>query len=160
MPRPKYSKSMRRNAGGNVRVKALLTPLVRKRARTLDEDNKFYFKLYKRAKRTEHLPNGIPYKVVNFPDVHMGGAVTVQRVNQPLILVSSKLTRAERANAAMHEYEEWARVRSTEGLSQAQAIKIRNEAHDEAVKRENPRLRKSTLKKIGRYLLEWAIQKR
>ena len=72
----------------------------------------------------------------------MGGTFVADfgcgKLNQPLILISSRLSLPERKSTAMHEFVEW---------SQKRANPWDNAPHFEAIKKQNPRLLKSIIKK-------------
>lgn len=105
-----------------------------------------HVRLWLASLEVEYLPNGIPYKVIDSPTIHQIGGTFVDvfgdgGLNQPLILVSSILSSSERKSVAMHEFVEWSRRRTYNSENQ--------DAHVEALKRENPRLRDSVRKKAS-----------
>ncbi len=113
---------------------------------TRDPQQYEHVRLWLAAPEVEYLPNGIPYKVIDNPTVHQIGGTFIDvfgdgGLNQPLILVSSILSPSERKSVAMHEFVEWSRRRTYNSGNQ--------EAHVEAFKRENPRLRDSVRKKAS-----------
>ncbi|HLD72740.1 MAG TPA: hypothetical protein VJA23_04080 [Candidatus Nanoarchaeia archaeon] len=102
-----------------------------------------FVRLWLASNEIEYLPNGIPYKIVDDMAVHYWSGTFVLdfgygKLNQPLILVSSKLSPAERKSVAMHEFVEW---------SQCRANPYDTASHFEAIKKQNPTLFKSVAKK-------------
>ena len=87
------------------------------------------------------MPEGVPFKVTTDKSVRNNGATVLHGFNQPIILVSDLFNAAERRSAARHELNEW----------QLSTGRFSKRAHDTAEKRENPRLRRTTREKIGRY---------
>ncbi len=123
----------------------LLTKLVQRRLEKLPILQKHFFSLYISAKRAEHLPNGIPYKVVSDPNFRL--AVFVWGVNKPLILVNERIkSYRARQVAARHEYNEWGSSLSAAGSRQNKFGSSSDlPAHKRAIKAEHD---KETLRKL------------
>jgi len=124
------------------RPKQLLTRLVLRKSKHLNKRRQHLFSLWRSCKRVEYLKGGMPYKVTRDPKIRAFGGTYINGLNKPLILVASGLTLAERGAVAMHELYEW---------SHSERGGFKNEqnwqAHMGAQKRDNPRLRKSIVKK-------------
>jgi|SRR3989338_600363 len=145
----RQSVKRQRLAVNKIKPKSLLTKLVIRRAKQLHPWQRFLFGLYIKTRRTEHLPDGIPYKVV--VDLSTSLGQFVYGLNRPLILVDAQLkTYKARQLVARHEYEEWKTslsvARHSKGSKASYGMQD-SEAHRRALIREPH-------KKLLRALLE------
>ncbi|HLC93114.1 MAG TPA: hypothetical protein VJH23_05400 [archaeon] len=131
----------------------ILTPLVRKQADRLagvrrkkyDHSDRIWSdseilkaRLWFMSERVEYLPEGVPYKISGHKEVVIRGGTFVGGLNQPLIVVSDRLTEVERKTVARHEYVEWQRFQGTDESA----------GHNTAKRMDNPRLRKAIRRKL------------
>ncbi len=98
--------------------------------------------LYMKANHVEHLPNGIPYAVLDNFDLHLTAGRTFTHVSMPIILISSNLSPRERQEVARHEYLEWATGRSGYDNSIS-------DSHNYAVAKGDDRIREGILSKLN-----------
>ena len=124
-----------------------LTKLVLARIRGFeDHDRKRIFELWSKSRDVKYLPEGVPFKISGHPLVESVNGTFVRGINRPFILVAKSLRADEARNVARHEYNEWLRYSDSDWqISSAEGKETH--AHQQAVKRENPRLRKSASKK-------------
>ena len=123
--------------------KQVLTRLVLRQVKGLTPWGKITFDIWRKTRRTEFLPEGIPYKVSDVALIREANGTFVVGLNKPLILVSDLLDRAERANTARHEHIEWQRRRRAEDAT----VPWERESHMDAKRLTNRRLTKT---EIGR----------
>lgn len=90
--------------------------------------------LYMKAQHFEHLPNGIPFAVIDNRSVHICLGISFSRVSMPIILVSSNLSVRERQEVAQHEYLEWTTHRSGE-------TRLNSDSHRYAIEKGDARVR-------------------
>ena len=121
----------------------ILTSLVLRQSKQLAKQEKKLFSVWCAEKRTEFLPEGIPYKVTSNPIIRSIAGWFPTKINRPVILVSDKLTRTESRNVARHEYLEWQTARASDINPH-----YSKEAHLRAVRYENPRIREGIIKNI------------
>ncbi|MDD5162791.1 MAG: hypothetical protein PHD95_01135 [Candidatus ainarchaeum sp.] len=119
----------------------ILTPLVLVKAKKLDPKKMSIFKIWAASKAVEWLPEGVPYKISSEKIVRNAGGLFVAGLNRPLILVADFLSPAERRNSARHELHEW-----EVHFARFPHVDL---SHAHAVRRENPRLRRSTVIKVA-----------
>jgi len=112
----------------------------RQEAMAIRRDSKraYLLKLWEQTERTEHMPNGTPFKVTNNQLVREAGGTFAGELNKPIIIVSDLLSAAERQAVARHELTEFEGDRGKKLTDFEQAIGKQTPAHDRAVKRENP----------------------
>jgi len=156
---------------GRVSPESFLTKVVLAKSRRLDYDNKIRFTRWMESTVTEHLPEGVPYKISNHPLVRESGGMFVYGLNKPFLIVADYLSPTERQAVARHEFVEWMRLGSAEkghsvhllvqgatGKIKAdelvRLLKINNYAHNDAVRQDNKKLRKSVFAKLKKYAEE------